>query len=39
LADATMMIKESLRGNPMFTTARMRNAFHMALRPDISPVL
>jgi len=38
LADATMMIQESLRGNPMFTTARLRNAFHMALRPEESLV-
>jgi D-glycero-D-manno-heptose 1,7-bisphosphate phosphatase len=33
LADATDMIQEALRGNPMVTTARLRNAFHMALRP------
>lgn len=34
LADATDMIQEGLRGNPMVTTARLRNAFHMALRPE-----
>jgi D-glycero-D-manno-heptose 1,7-bisphosphate phosphatase len=38
LTDATMMIKETLRGNPMFATARLRNAFHMALRPEESLV-
>jgi D-glycero-D-manno-heptose 1,7-bisphosphate phosphatase len=38
LADATMMIKETLRGNPMVTTTRLRNAFHMALRPEESLV-
>jgi hypothetical protein len=39
LADATMMIKESLRGNSMYTTARLRSAFHMALRPDVASIL
>jgi D-glycero-D-manno-heptose 1,7-bisphosphate phosphatase len=34
VADATWMIKESLRGNSMVTTARLRSAFHMALRPE-----
>jgi histidinol-phosphate phosphatase family protein len=38
LADATLMIKEALRGNPMVTTTRLRNAFHMALRPEESLV-
>jgi D-glycero-D-manno-heptose 1,7-bisphosphate phosphatase len=39
LADATMMIKEALRGNPMTSTTRLKNAFHMALRPEESFVL
>lgn len=39
LADATTMIQESLRGNPMTSTARLRNAFHMALRPEEALVL
>ncbi|MEO8607714.1 MAG: HAD family hydrolase [Chloroflexota bacterium] len=39
LADATMMIQEALRGNSMVTTTRLRNAFHMALRPEESLVL
>jgi D-glycero-D-manno-heptose 1,7-bisphosphate phosphatase len=39
LADATMMIQELLRGNEMYTTDRLRNAFHMALRPEESLVL
>jgi len=39
LADATLMIQESLRGNQMISTARLRNAFHMALRPEESLVL
>jgi D-glycero-D-manno-heptose 1,7-bisphosphate phosphatase len=34
LADATLMIQETLRGNKMYTTARLRGAFHMALRPE-----
>jgi len=34
VADATLMIKEALRGNSMVTTTRLRNAFHMALRPE-----
>lgn len=34
VADATWMITESLRGNSMVTTARLRSAFHMALRPE-----
>ncbi|MBL8117294.1 MAG: D-glycero-beta-D-manno-heptose 1,7-bisphosphate 7-phosphatase [Anaerolineae bacterium] len=39
LADATMMIKESLRGNDMSSTDRLRNAFHMALHPNEAWVL
>ena len=39
LADATFMIKESLRGNAMTSTARLRDAFHRALRPEKSLVL
>ena len=39
LTDATMMIQEALRGNQMYTTTRLRNAFHMALRPEESLVL
>jgi D-glycero-D-manno-heptose 1,7-bisphosphate phosphatase len=38
LTDATMMIKEALRGNQMVTTTRLRNSFHMALRPEESLV-
>jgi D-glycero-D-manno-heptose 1,7-bisphosphate phosphatase len=34
LADATMLIRETLNGNPMYTTARLRNAFHMGLRVE-----
>jgi hypothetical protein len=34
-----MMIKEALRGNPMTSTTRLKNAFHMALRPEESLVL
>lgn len=39
LADATMMIREALKGNAMVSTARLRNSFHMALRPEESLVL
>ena len=39
LEDAVLMIKESLRGNPMPSTARLRGAFHMALHPETSLVL
>lgn len=39
LEDAVLMIKESLRGNPMASTTRLRNAFHMALHPETSLVL
>jgi histidinol phosphatase-like enzyme len=38
LSDATTMIQEALRGNPMAATRRLRNAFHMALRPEESLV-
>ncbi len=39
LADATMMIQEALRGNAMYTTARLQNAFHQALHPADALVL
>lgn len=39
LADATLMITETLRGNPMYTTARLQNAFHQALHPAEALVL
>ncbi|MBI5668526.1 MAG: HAD family hydrolase [Chloroflexi bacterium] len=39
LEDAVTMIKESLRGNPMPSTARLRGAFHMGLHPETSLVL
>lgn len=39
LEDAVHMIKESLRGNPMPSTARFRGALHMALHPETSLVL
>jgi D-glycero-D-manno-heptose 1,7-bisphosphate phosphatase len=39
LADATTMIREALRGNPMAATARLRGAFHMALHPEVGVVL
>lgn len=39
LADATVMIREALAGNPMHSTDRLRNAFHMGLHPEDSMVL
>ncbi|HEX2907701.1 MAG TPA: D-glycero-beta-D-manno-heptose 1,7-bisphosphate 7-phosphatase [Phototrophicaceae bacterium] len=39
LQDAVDMIKESLHGNQMSSTARLRSAFHMALHPETTLVL
>jgi len=39
IADATTMIRAALAGHPMESTARLRNAFHMALHPREALVL
>ncbi len=39
LADAVMMIREALRGNHLSATPRLRNAFHLALHPEVLAVL
>jgi len=39
LTDATTMIRGALAGNPLESTVRLRNAFHMALHPREALVL